>query len=83
MANPTHKLTRRKLLKSATGAMLSAPWIIPATALGRQKTPAPSDRITLGVIGIGPRGTYDLKAMLKLPDLQCRRHLRCASKPAQ
>jgi predicted dehydrogenase len=32
---------------------------------------APSDRTTLGVIGIGPRCTYDLSAMLSLPDVQC------------
>ncbi|MCA9258757.1 MAG: Gfo/Idh/MocA family oxidoreductase [Planctomycetales bacterium] len=32
---------------------------------------APSDRITLGVVGLGPRCTYDLSAMLKLPDVQC------------
>ncbi len=31
----------------------------------------PSEKITLGVIGIGPRCTYDLQAMLKLPDVQC------------
>ena len=32
---------------------------------------AASEKITLGVIGIGPRCTYDLKAMLALPDVQC------------
>ncbi len=31
----------------------------------------PSEKITLGVIGIGPRCTYDLQAMLNLPDVQC------------
>ena len=30
-----------------------------------------SERITLGVIGIGPRATYDLGGMLKQPDCQC------------
>jgi hypothetical protein len=32
---------------------------------------APSDKITLGIIGIGPRCTYNLKAMLGLTDVQC------------
>ena len=32
---------------------------------------APSETITLGVIGIGPRCTYDLTAMLGLPDVRC------------
>jgi hypothetical protein len=65
------RLTRRDLLRrSAAGALLAAPWFVPAAALGRDGKPAPSGRITLGVIGVGPRCTYDLKAMLKLPDVR-------------
>ncbi len=69
-------LTRRDLLERsvgslAAGALLAAPTFVPSTALGDDKRPAPSGRINLGVIGIGPRGTYDLKAMLNLPDVQC------------
>src|SRR5437879_13038411 len=65
-------LTRRDVLKrSAAGAVVAAPWFVPAAALGREGKTNPSDRITLGVIGIGPRCTYDLQAMLKLPDVQC------------
>jgi predicted dehydrogenase len=66
-------LTRRELLKqSAAGAaVLAAPWFVPATALGKDGKTAASERITLGIIGIGPRGTYDLQAMLKQPDVQC------------
>ena len=30
-----------------------------------------NDKISLGVIGIGPRCTYDLKAMLPFPDVRC------------
>ncbi len=65
--------TRRDFLRKSlavTGA-ISAPWIVPARALGRDGAVAPSEKITLGVIGIGPRCTYDLKAMLGLPDVQC------------
>jgi predicted dehydrogenase len=66
------RLTRRDLLRStAAGAVLAAPLFVPAAALGRGDKPAPSGRITLGVIGVGPRCTYDLKAMLQLPDVQC------------
>jgi predicted dehydrogenase len=69
-------LTRRDLLQRslasvAASAVLAAPTFIPSSARGDDKRPAPSNRINLGVIGIGPRGTYDLKAMLKLPDVQC------------
>jgi predicted dehydrogenase len=68
-----HPTTRRTFLgKSvAAGAVVAAPWIVPARALGRDGATAPSETITLGVIGIGPRCTYDLKAMLGLADVRC------------
>ncbi|MCA9416517.1 MAG: Gfo/Idh/MocA family oxidoreductase [Candidatus Omnitrophica bacterium] len=47
------------------------PWIIPSSALGKDGAVAPSERITLGVIGIGPRCRYVLGGMLPQPDLQC------------
>jgi predicted dehydrogenase len=72
MGKTNGKLTRRDLLgRSAAGAALAVPWFVPAAALGRDGKAAASERVTLGVIGIGPRGTYDLRAMLKLPDVQC------------
>src|SRR5437660_7940497 len=71
MGEANGDLTRRGLLKRSAGAALAAPWLVPAAALGRDGRPAPSERITLGVIGVGPRGTYDLKAMLAQPDVQC------------
>jgi predicted dehydrogenase len=65
--------TRRDILKHAMvgGAALAFPTIVPARALGRDGAVAPSEKITLGVIGIGPRCTYDLKSMLGLSDVQC------------
>jgi predicted dehydrogenase len=66
------RLTRRDLLRrSAAGAVLAAPWFVPAAALGRDGKTAPSERITLGVIGFGPRCKYDLQSMLEHPDVQC------------
>lgn len=67
-------LNRRDVLRGTLGAAaggLAVPWIIPAAARGRDGAAAPSETITLGVIGIGPRCTYDLKAMLKEPDMRC------------
>jgi predicted dehydrogenase len=55
----------------ATGAATSFPWVVPARALGRGGAVAPGEKITLGVIGIGPRCTYDLNSILALPDVQC------------
>lgn len=72
MRKANGKLSRRDLLRqSVVGTVLAAPWVVPAAALGREGKTAPSQRLTLGVIGIGPRCTYDLKAILQLPDVQC------------
>jgi hypothetical protein len=55
----------------ASTAAAAAATIVPAHVLGLQGATAPSEKITLGVIGIGPRCTYDLTSMLQLPDVQC------------
>ncbi|MCL4215379.1 MAG: Gfo/Idh/MocA family oxidoreductase, partial [Candidatus Hydrogenedentes bacterium] len=67
------RLTRRHFMGNSltiAGAM-SAPWVIPGSALGRDDAAAPSERITLGVIGIGPRCRYVLPGMLGQGDVQC------------
>src|SRR5215469_11381388 len=73
MGKANGSLTRRDLLRrsAAAGAVMAAPWFVPAAALGREGKTAASERITLGVIGIGPRCTYDLQSMLKHTDVQC------------
>jgi predicted dehydrogenase len=71
MSKSKARLTRRDLLKRSAAVTLAAPWFVPAAALGRNGKTAASERITLGVIGIGPRCTYDLKAMLQHPDVRC------------
>ena len=50
------KSTRRRFLGqvgTATLGAVAAPLVIPASALGKDDKPAPSNRITLGVIGTG------------------------------
>ena len=63
------KTTRREFLHKSALA-IAMPAIIPASALGRDGTVAPSNRIALGAIGIGPRGRLVLDAFLKQPDAQ-------------
>ena len=65
--------TRRAFLErsAAAAAATALPWIVPSRVLGLDGAVAPSEKITLGVIGIGPRATYDLQAMLALPDVKC------------
>jgi len=62
--------TRRDFVLGSVAAA-SVATFIPAHVLGREGKPAPSEKITLGVIGIGPRCTYDLKSMLPFPDVRC------------
>ncbi|MBN2450251.1 MAG: Gfo/Idh/MocA family oxidoreductase [Lentisphaeria bacterium] len=68
----TTPLTRRGFLAGAagTGAMLAMPAIIPASALGRDGAVPPSERILLGGIGLGGRGTGDLNWMMAEKDVQ-------------
>jgi predicted dehydrogenase len=54
----------------AASAVVAAPTIIPASALGLEGTVPPSERVVVGGIGIGNRGTYDLGCFLEQPDVQ-------------
>jgi hypothetical protein len=63
MSKNGKQLPRRRFLKtalSAAGAAVMAPTIIPSSALGLDGAVAPSERVIVGGIGIGNRGTYDL-----------------------
>ncbi|HZQ45841.1 MAG TPA: Gfo/Idh/MocA family oxidoreductase, partial [Verrucomicrobiae bacterium] len=62
-------VTRRQFLKLA-GAALAFPTIIPGRALGLEDAPAPSRRITLGLVGCGNMGTGNAKSFLPLKDCQ-------------
>jgi predicted dehydrogenase len=64
--------SRRRFIKQgivAAGAV-AFPQFIPARALGKDGHVAPSNRIVLAAIGIGPRGRGDLNAMLPEQDVQ-------------
>ncbi len=65
-------LTRRRFLtRTAVAAGAAAlPYYVPASALGRGGSVAASERIVMGSIGIGGRGSYDLGYMLTQPDVQ-------------
>jgi predicted dehydrogenase len=71
-ATDKSQLTRRQVLAGmAAGVAVALPTIVPARVLGRDGAVAPSEKINLGVIGIGPRCTYVLTSMLGLPDVRC------------
>ena len=72
MSKKTNHHNRRRFLKTAlsAGAAVMAPQIIPSSALGLDGSVAPSERIVVGGIGIGNRGTYDLGCFLEQKDVQ-------------
>ncbi len=66
--------SRRKFIKKAVGSslgMIAAPYIIPATALGKNGAIAPSNRIVLGGIGLGGMGRANMHNFLKKKEVQC------------
>jgi len=67
------KLTRRVFLRHAgasAGAALAFPAIVPASSLGAPGRAAPSDRITLGFIGIGKQGEGHVRGLLRHREVQ-------------
>ena len=61
--------SRREVLRQSIAAV-AFPAIVPSSVLGRSAVP-PGEKITLGIIGIGPRCTYDLKGILPMADVRC------------
>jgi len=67
-------MTRRRFLgytAKAAGGAIAAPYFVPASSLGADGRAAPSNRITVGMIGMGRIVVCsNLKAFLKAPDVQ-------------
>jgi len=81
------KITRRAFVR--TGAALAAvPYFVPSTVLGADGAVAPSEKITIGCIGVGGHGTgTNLRSYLAQPDARVLavcdvddNHLRRAAK---
>lgn len=63
----TSSLLNRRLFLERTAAIVSAPLIVPATVLGRGAE-APSNRVTIGCIGLGIQGTGNMRTFLGHPE---------------
>lgn len=83
-------MDRRGFLKrtALTAGAVAFPYIIPASALGREDITAPGDRITLGLIGVGKMGKGHLDSflgdsrvqILGIADVERTRRERCAAR---
>ena len=63
--------TRRDFLRATatTAAALALPTFIPASALGAEGQPPPSERINLGLLGCGGMGNSNLNNCVRYPDV--------------
>jgi len=69
----SNTMTRRRLLGRASAAVAGAvgfPYVVSSSALGKDGATAPSERITIGCIGVGPQGRADMMGFLKRPGTQ-------------
>jgi predicted dehydrogenase len=65
-------VTRRQVFSGvAFGTTLGLSSLNPAPAFGRDGPKNPAEKITIGVIGFGPRCTYLMNSMLGLADVRC------------
>lgn len=66
-------ISRRHFLKAAaaTSAACAFPLVVPGSALGLDSKPAPSQRINVGMIGVGRQAKFfNIKQFLTMPDVQ-------------
>ena len=66
-------LNRRQFIKgvsAAVGGIAAAPAVITSTALGAEGRAPASERIVMGVIGVGGRGRTVMNAFMEQPDAQ-------------
>jgi len=67
------QINRRQLLKKSAGltaGSICLPYLVASSALGRSGNVAPSERITMGSIGVGGMGTNNMRAFLSHDDVQ-------------
>lgn len=65
------KNSRREFIKKSTTAIagvFAAPYIIPGSVLGKNGAVSPSNKITMGFIGVGGMGTGNLRGFLEKND---------------
>ena len=68
--NSKRTVSRRDALKRLAAVGCAAPMLVPASALGADEKPAASERITVGHIGVGNRGSSLFRSVQGVPDFQ-------------
>ncbi len=70
---PNNPVSRRRFLKQGTAALggaIAGPMIVPSSVLGLNGATPPSERLTMGSIGVGGMGRHDLGNFMTHDDVQ-------------
>ncbi len=65
----TRQITRRGFVRGAA-ATVAAPWLVPGSALGADGGTPANDRIVMGAIGVGGRGSGDMGGLMGFKEVQ-------------
>jgi len=63
-------ISRRELLHKSAAAAVSVPWLVPGRALGADGATPANERITMGAIGVGGRGSGDMRGLMGFSEVQ-------------
>jgi len=63
------RMSRRRFLRAAA-AGAAAPYVITSTALGGEGRPPAGERLVMGAIGVGGRGTGDMRSLMGFGEVQ-------------
>src|SRR2546427_11904362 len=69
MTENSSRITRRQFITTSAAA-IAMPTIVPASALGLNGQKPPSERINVGIIGVGYQARGNLNYLLHHPDTQ-------------
>ena len=66
----TRRISRRGFVQGAAAATVAVPWVIPGSVLGADEGTAANDRIVMGAIGVGGRGSGDMRGLMGHKEVQ-------------
>ena len=69
MSTHSGRISRRQFIQGAAAA-IAIPAVVPASALGRGGQKPPSERLTVGVIGVGFQARGHLQYLIRHPDVR-------------
>ena len=69
MNSTTSSLNRRQFLQASAASAIALPTLIPSSVLGSDAAPPPSERISLGIIGVNGMGRSNLDNCAQYPDV--------------